>query len=232
MVRDPRRKKLISAENLINCFLFSVLVGVIGSRLLSVVTEYNSFTTVLDFFAVWNGGLSLLGAVISIVIFLPIYLAKINVPVLPFLDLAGTYAFIIESISRLGCFFAGCCFGRPTDVPWAVTYINPDTIAPLDVALHPTQLYSAGLSLIAFLFMYFVVQRVVKKTGLIFAIYLMVEGAIRFTVDFFRDDQEFFDNVPEWLPDFSIHQWLAVGLFTCGVVGCILLNKRKRHGHI
>jgi phosphatidylglycerol---prolipoprotein diacylglyceryl transferase len=232
MVRDPRRKKLLSAEELINCFLLSILVGIVGGRLLSIITEYDSFTSFLDFFAVWNGGLSLLGTVISLVIFLPLYLKKINAPILPVLDLAGTYAFIIESISRLGCFFAGCCFGRPTDVPWAIIYTNPDTIAPLDVFLHPTQLYSAGLCLLAFLFMYFIVQKIVKKSGLTFAIYLMLEGAIRFTVDFFRDDQEFFDAAPEWLPDFSIHQWLALGLCACGIVASICLNKRKRHGHI
>lgn len=227
MMRDTRRKKLISAEELVNCFLFSILIGIVGGRVLTIVTQPESFGSVWEFFTVWNGGLSLLGATISIAMFLPFYLKKIHVPILPFLDLAATYAFIIEAISRLGCFCAGCCYGYPTNLPWAITYTNPDTMAPLDIPLHPTQLYSAALSFCAFLFIFFIVRRVCTTNGLVFTVYLMLEGAIRFSVDFFRDDQDFFENAPAWLAHLSIHQWIALALFVCGAGASLLLLYRN-----
>jgi len=141
--RNPRRKQLISNEQFSSALLVGILSGIIGGRLLYVVQEYRFMTSFWEAFRFWEGGFSILGTIISVPIALTIYLKKHNIPILPFFDLISLYGPLLQSISRLGCFVAGCCYGLPTDLPWAITYTNPQATAPCYLPLHPTQLYSA-----------------------------------------------------------------------------------------
>ena len=192
--RNWLRKRFISKDDFLGLICWGTLVGIAGGRLLFVITNLHRMHSILDVFAIWEGGLSLLGAVISISLFIPLYLRSKNVPVLPILDLVAVYAPLLIGISRFGCFFAGCCYGRASDAFWAITYTNPDCLAPLNVALHPTQLYSALALILLFFYFRFVLQQFFGKPGMLFGALLLFIGAERALVDLFRGDLEFFTS--------------------------------------
>jgi phosphatidylglycerol:prolipoprotein diacylglycerol transferase len=95
-------------------------------------------------------------------------------------------------IGRFGCLMAGCCYGRPTSVPWAVTFTNPAAAmnvgTPLGVPLHPTQLYDAGAELIILAALLLTERRGHKFPGRTFWLYLLLYAISRFIIEFYRGD--------------------------------------------
>lgn len=222
-LRDDRRIKLVSTDQTVNGFMLCIVIGLIGARVLAIAENPESFTTFSDIFALWKGGFSFLGAVVSIAFFLPLYLAYQKIPILPTLDLASIYVLFMESIARLGCFMAGCCYGKPTYMPWGIVYTNQDSLAPLYTKIHPTQLYSAGLALSAFCCLYILSKKIALKQGQLFALCLLLTSSIRFCVDFWRADREFLRAVSL----FSIHQLIALGIIACALILYIIFGLRK-----
>ncbi|NQZ75506.1 MAG: prolipoprotein diacylglyceryl transferase [Ekhidna sp.] len=109
-------------------------------------------------------------------------------PLWPMMDRLAITACIIHGMGRLGCFFAGCCHGIPTDVPWGVTFTDPISQAePLNTALHPTQLYSATLifSILVILLMF---RRHKRFEGQLFFIYIILYALGRGVIEIFRGD--------------------------------------------
>lgn len=211
--RDPRFAQLGVADRFINIVIISGIVGLLGGRLLFMLTEPapGEWYEILNF---WNGGFSVLGGIVALLIFLPLYLRYNRISIFGFCDLVSIYAPLLLSISRVGCFFAGCCYGRPTDCLWGVCYTDQTSYAPLHVPLHPTQLYSAILLLGTFVLFYFVLRKLLQKPGQLFAAFLFFHGAERFIVDFWRDDR----LMVSWLP-LSIYQLIALGLVITGALG-------------
>lgn len=224
--RDKRFAQLNLEPVYLNIIIVAIAAGVIGGRLLEVVSEPFAYEHWYDWFALWTGGFSILGAILGIVTIVPIYLKRINVPILPTCDLVAIYAPLLQAIARLGCFAAGCCYGAPTHTIFAVIYTNTETFAPHGIAIHPTQLYSSFILLMIFLFMYFIAQRIFKKTGELFAAYLILVSLERFLVDFWRDDRIM---VTKYL---SFHQLVACIIFIsvfilCYAIKSVCLEKNK-----
>lgn len=224
-LRHPKRSAIITESDAVSLFSLSILVGVIGARILYLISSYDSISSLQEVIMVTNGGGSLLGTVIALLIFIPYYLKRKHIPILPLLDLVSIYAPLLQAISRLGCFFAGCCYGKPSSVLWAVTYTDPDTLAPLNCLLHPTQLYSA-LSLFAIFIFLNTWQSYVKKPGLLFCLYMILSNVSRFLIDFLRDDREFLNNDYTLL---SIHQWIALSLIIGASILYMIILRKKRY---
>jgi len=118
-----------------------------------------------------------------------VYLRRKGYPILPVCDVLSPGGALAQGVTRVGCFAAGCCYGRPTKFFLGVIYWNPlaDPATPRGIPLHPAQLYEAVLDacLAAFL------QRRLKAPappGTVFSLYLAGAAAIRFGVEFFRGD--------------------------------------------
>ena len=225
--QDPRRAKILSSEQLNTMILWGTLVGVIGGRLLWVASNWPM--SCYEALELWEGGFAVLGSIIAILLFLPAYLRKNQIAIFPLLDLAAIYAPLLQSIARIGCFLAGCCYGMPTNLGWGVIYTHPDVAVPLELRylpIHPTQLYSSLILFVIFLLMHHVFSKYVTKPGQLLAIYLMLSSLERFLVDFWRADQEFFDL--EYLQILAIHQWVAFGIFTSALTLFIYQNNRKQ----
>lgn len=223
-LHDPRRKKLISSEQYYNLLSWALVAGFIGGRLLYAATNWDSLPSLAHIFAFWESGYSLLGGILMLIALVPYYLNKHHIPIMPLIDLVCVYAPLLQAISRIGCFFAGCCYGLPTTAPWAIAPVYCDTTGHL---LHPTQLYSAGLLFLIFLFLYFFGQNLFKKTGQITCAYLFLMSSERFLVDFWRADREFV-FVSQQL---SVSQLIALILGLIGICGFIyftLDSKRKK----
>lgn len=218
MARSPLRKKIMSADELIDSLWLCVVAGMIGGRIAYVLGQWPAFDLWWEPFAIWQGGFSLMGSIIGVLLVIPWYLRTHRIPILPFLDLIGLYGLLLQSISRLGCFIAGCCFGIPTHLPWGVA----DKLELTCERLHPTQLYSAGMLFVLFLVLRFIAPRIAVIPGRIIMVYMMFAGAERFIVDYWRGDREYF--MSSALSAFSIHQWVSAGLVVGGLIGYGILT--------
>lgn len=208
-LRDPRRKKLISSEQYYNLLSCAILAGFCGARLLFVLTNWETIPSWLSVFAFWEGGYSLLGGILALLLVIPWYLKKYHLPALALIDLACVYAPLLQAISRIGCFFAGCCYGVPISWPWGIQSCMGST-------LHPTQLYSAGILFLIFLFLYMLGHHLFMQPGHLACAYLFSMSAERFFVDFRRGDREFINN-----QFFSIAQLAALFLMALSICGFI-----------
>lgn len=206
--KDPRYKKYHVQSHFNTILTLGIVAGILGGKLLYTLTEPDVTHYVSEFFNIWSGGFSILGSVLGIFITLVLYLRYVKLPIIPLCDLFALYAPLLQSISRIGCFFAGCCYGIPTTVPWAVLYSDPQSVAPLHVCIHPTQLYSAFLLAAFFCVLYFWGQRYLRKPGQILAAYLIFIATERFVVDFWRADRVF----TKIFPIFSVNQIIAFAL--------------------
>ncbi len=188
---DPKRPKLISNDQYFNALSLAILAALFGGRFLFVITHLQLMDHWWSPFAFWHGGFSLLGGVIALLIVMPFYFKKHKIKIISLFDLAAIYAPLLQSISRIGCFFAGCCFGAPTSLFFGT--INPECQIPAlrNTPLHPTQLYSSFILLGIFLLQYFILQYYFKKPGQLMCAYLFLMSLERFLVDFWRADREF-----------------------------------------
>ena len=225
---DTIIKKLISNSQLSIIIQISLISGIAGGRIWFLITNPSVIEQWSDIFTIWNGGLSILGAIIGIIITLPIYLIWHHIPILKLLDRLALYAPLLQSISRFGCFFAGCCHGLPTNLPWGVLYTDIESLAPLHIIMHPTQMYSSILLFLTFVILYvFDRHNKHQKSGTILVLYIMLTSSERFIVDFWRGDQEFFAQ--SWYFDFlSIQQFLALLLFISALIMLIFITIYKK----
>jgi phosphatidylglycerol:prolipoprotein diacylglycerol transferase len=226
-VNHPTRQKYVSQEEYINSVVMAGFVGVAGGRFLHILSEWHTYATIGQMLSVWNGGLSVLGTIISILAYATYKLNRNNIPLLPMLDLVTLYAPLVHAISRIGCFLTGCCYGCPTDKFWGITYTNPDVIAPLYSKIHPTQLYSSAIFFVIFICLYRMTSKKNSKPGYVTAAYIMLQSTERLLVDFFRGDR-ILAHTHSWL---SFHQWLALGMFIAALFGFVFISfvtyKRK-----
>lgn len=222
---DKLAKKYLKTGQLSNIALFGLIMGILGGRILNMIQDPAEYKTFYDFIALWQGGLSLQGTVLAIALTLPIYLYIVKIKILPVLDLAGLYAPLLQSISRLGCFCAGCCYGCSTTVPWAIIYTHPDSRALLHTPCHPTQIYSALSLFILFLIIRFGLRRFLKKPGQLFSIYLIGSSLERFVNDFFR--AEHYEELFPATTGFSANQIIALCLLGIGLLCLVVSSSAK-----
>ncbi len=169
------------------CF-YALIAAIIGSRLFFIVIRPQIFfSDPLEVFKIWNGGLVFYGGFIGALLVLVLYVKKQKMSLWLTTDIMAPSLAIAHSIGRVGCFFAGCCYGKVCDLPWSVTFKHPDSLAPIALPLHPTQLYSAASNLIIFFILWFLRRRK-KFNGQVFWVYILLYGIGRSIIEIFRDD--------------------------------------------
>jgi len=123
VIRLLSRKITPDPQLITNAALYSLIAGVGGARLFYVVHYWDQFQNDLpSIFAIWNGGLELLGGVICAILVIVFYLRHHKLPIRQYLDILAIGLMAGLIFGRVGCFFNGCCYGKPTDLPWAVTF--------------------------------------------------------------------------------------------------------------
>lgn len=164
----------------------------------------------------WSGlnimrGTSIQGAMLGGLLGFVLCMRRRRLPVLPLLDAFAPGAPLVHAITRLGCFSAGCCWGRPTTMPWGVVFTNQMASAPRGVALHPAQLYESALDLVLAWYLHRRLAAGDLPAGGVFWRYLGGYSAIRLIVQFLRDD-----DAGHLVLGLAHSQYLA--LFTLAVV--------------
>jgi len=123
LIKRLSRNILPDSQMITNAALYSLIAGVVGARVFYVVHYWQNFKDdLLSAFAVWEGGLELLGGVICAVLVIIFYLRHQKLPVKKYLDILAIALMLALGFGRIGCFLNGCCFGKPTDLPLGVRF--------------------------------------------------------------------------------------------------------------
>lgn len=189
VTHDSRFYKLGLEHAFSKILIIAAVSALFGGRILYLLSNWQEPFELLDVINVWQGGLSILGAVIGILCIVPWYLRYCQIPILPFFDFIVLYTGLLQAVSRIGCFYAGCCFGAPSHSIFSVTYTDHLSMAPLHNALHPSQLYSFCMLFFIFFLMISVFQYICKKPGQLVALYVLLISLERFGIDFLRGDR-------------------------------------------
>lgn len=159
--------------------------GFVGGRLL-YLAEYVPREELLSAALAFNRGFSVLGAFFGVAAAVWLVSRFRKIPFLPLLDHVCVAAPLWHAFGRVGCFLAGCCFGRECALPWAVTFSDPRTLAPNGVPLHPSQIYEAAGTLLLFFFLRPLPG--LLKPGRTAGAYFVSYGLLRFFLERFRGD--------------------------------------------
>lgn len=196
-------------EAVLDIAIFGILFGFIGAKLLYVLVEFKSFLAnpmnVLgsEGFVVYGG--IIVGALAGV-----IYCHIKKLPIWEYFDLLIPSVAVAQGFGRIGCFFAGCCYGRPTDAFWGITFPE-GSFAPAGIPLIPTQLISSiGDFIIAGILILYSKKN--KKSGNVGILYMILYGIGRFLVEFLRSDERGTIGI------FSTSQFISIGIVLLAII--------------
>lgn len=207
-----------------NLAIYAALVGLLGAKLLMFVMDFDYYARnperIFSLDTLLSAGVYYGGFLLAL-LFAWWYLKQQKLPFLATADVLAPGVALGHAIGRLGCFAAGCCWGTRCDLPWAVVFTNREahdfTGVPLNIALHPAQLYESGATFAVAAALVYAASKPHPK-GRILGLYLVLYSIARLAVELVRNHEQ---ALPFGLP-LSWTQWIAVGLLAAG---CILLWK-------
>ncbi len=212
----------IPSNSVMDMGFIIILSGLAGSRLIYIIINFSHYVAnPLDIIKLWQGGLVFNGGLVAVIIVLFLYARHHRLNIWTLGDLWSPAATIGQAIGRIGCFFAGCCYGKPTDVPWAVIFTNPKSIATLNIPIHPTQIYSSLSSFIIFIIL-MILHSKKKFEGQVFLWFLILHSTARLFLERFRGDSRgtIITN------DLTMTQFIAM-LILIGAVTALFIFKPK-----
>jgi len=208
------KREKIAAQLIVDLALYVVIAAIAGARLFYVLGQPAYYChNPLEIIMVQNGGLVFLGGLLLAILAVVIFARRKNIPLLSLLDAITPGTALGYAIGRLGCFFNGCCFGLPTNLPWGIEFPSGSLAAFYCPGehLHPTQLYSSLIVLILFLGLLWLYKNK-KFSGQIFFSGLIGYSLYRFLIEFLRY------SPIHWLY-LTPSQWIAILIFIFGLWG-------------
>lgn len=179
-----------------NLGILAVLSAVVGAKLLFILDDWNYYLAnpraLVSFDLLRTGGWWE-GGVIAAIVACVWYMRKHRMKVLAICDAFAPGIALGHAFGRIGCFAAGCCWGKPTDLPWGVTFTS--NLAqqwvgtPLGIKLQPTQIYESLFEFLNFAFLAWLFRRR-KFDGQVIGAYLITYGVARFFFEFLRGDPD------------------------------------------
>lgn len=179
-------------ERIYDLCLWMLLASLVGSKILMFFTEpeYREHPAQLFSLDFLRSGGVFYGGLIGAVTTAYILIRRYGLPWWKTADACAPGIALGNVLGRLGCFSAGCCWGKPTSLPWGVRFTelgHEITGVPIDAKLHPTQLYESFSMLIVFFFLLWLHRRK-KFSGQVILAYVVIYSAVRFLIEFVRDD--------------------------------------------
>lgn len=200
----------LTTEDALDFGVWVLLAGLVGAKLLLVLVDGPSryFTTLEGLKELSRSGGVFYGGLLSAILAAVLVLKARRLSFFAVADAAAPCIAIGQSIGRLGCLAAGCCWGQQCSLPWAITFTDPiaaeNVGVPLHVPLHPTQIYEAIGTAVLCLLILAIEKR--RFSGESFTLYLTGTALLRGTVEFFRGDPRGAVGI------FSTSQFIALGL--------------------
>src|SRR5215471_13855811 len=216
----------LDTQRVLDLGIWIIISALVGAKALLLLVEYRFYTGSLrDVWGLVRSGGVFYGGLIAGVGVALWYIRRHHMPLWTTTDVFAPGIALGHAVGRLGCLLAGCCFGRPTSVPWAITFRDPAAMAnvgtPLGVPLHPTQLYEAGTEALILVVLLALEQRGRAFPGRSFWTCMLLYGASRFVIEFYRGD-----NRGMVLGAVSTSQFLSIIIVPLAIVMLVLLSRR------
>lgn len=173
--------------------IYLIIAALIGAKLMLVLVDLRYFwNQPAELWSLWRAGGVFYGGLIAAVATAFWLVRRYGFSMWTTADLFAPGIALGHVVGRFGCLLAGCCYGRPTNVPWAITFTNPAAASnvgtPLGVPLHPTQLYDAGANLVILALLLLTERKGRPFAGRTFWLYMLFYGVSRFVIEFYRGD--------------------------------------------
>ena len=224
------RRASLDSDAVVNLGIVCGLSAIVGAKIMMYLVDIPYYARnpgeIFSLASLQAGGVfygGLIGALIAAVV----YIRRHHLPALPTADVFAPGIALGHGIGRLGCFAAGCCWGRETKLPWCVTFTNPVAHelvgVPLGIKLHPTQLYESAAEFVIFGILYWRIRRR-HAPGAVISLYLILYSGVRFLVEFVRDHPG--EPNPFGGP-LNTSQWISLVLAALGAAYFV-----RQHTHV
>jgi phosphatidylglycerol:prolipoprotein diacylglycerol transferase len=228
-LREIERKGLDRRTYLTVC-LIGFSCGIVGARIMNCIVFYDLYRGKpwWKMLAIWEGGMAMYGGVL---LALPLCYAYIRYERLNIWKVADTLAppwMMLLIVARLGCFLNGCCYGKPTTVPWGLFFKDSARLSGTYATTHPTQLYSSLTALVIFVIMWRARLKP-RFTGQVALILLILYPVARFVIEFYRADPRGMWRFGD-LVTLSESQILSIPVFLFGLSAWMVLSRRSASG--
>lgn len=225
LLGDYRAKKFgLNGDHIYGMTFSAVILGFVAARILFIITEWENFLqNPMQYFS--GAGFVVYGGIIGGALTIYGFCKIKKISMLSYLDLMIPSVALAQGFGRVGCFLAGCCYGKETDSALGVVFTNSD-FAPNGVKVLPTQLFMAGgdILLMAVLLWYAAKRPMRGQTS---ALYLILYSIGRFVIEFLRNDDRGTVGV------LSTSQFIAVFTFIVGLLGFfVIAPKLNRKGNV
>lgn len=180
------KKKQYNEDNIWDMAILVIICGIIGGKVMYIITEIRYIIEQPSVLKNIGNGFVIYGAIFGGILGVHLYSKKKGWNTISVLDLLIPSLPLAQGFGRIGCFLAGCCYGRVTSLPIGVEFHN-SLFAPANVHIHPTQIYSSVFDfMLAFFLLWY--DRRERKNGRLFSIYLIIYSIGRFLIEYLRDD--------------------------------------------
>jgi phosphatidylglycerol:prolipoprotein diacylglycerol transferase len=188
------RRRGVDAARIMDLGIYLIIAALVGAKLMLVFVDFDYFRNQpRELLSLVRAGGVFYGGLIAAILVALWLVRRYKLDTWTTADLMAPGIALGHVIGRLGCLLAGCCYGRPTDVPWAITFTDPVASAnvgtPLDVPLHPTQLYDAGAEALILIVLLFTERRGRPFPGRTFWLYMLLYAISRFVIEIYRGDE-------------------------------------------
>jgi len=206
--RDAKCIRLGMNKRITSIIYIGFLGAFFGGKILYYYTEQSQMHW-LHAILPWNGGFSILGSIIGGLSTLLLYFSRTQNALLANFDCIAPYVPLLQSFGRIGCFFAGCCYGKPCDITVSVQGTSQVPLIAFHIYQHPVQLYSALFLFCIFFYLFKRKDNENVPDGQITVQYLMLTSFERFVIDYWRGDKTF----TRFGSTLSDNQCLAIAIF-------------------
>ena len=208
--------------------IYIIISALVGAKLLLLVVDFRQFReSPAELLSLARSGGVFYGGLILAVLVAFWYMRRHRLPLWQTCDVFAPGIALGHAVGRLGCLAAGCCFGKPSSVAWAVTFTNPQAATnvgtPLNVPLHPTQLYESAAEALILALLLATERRGRTYPGRTFWLYMLMYAVSRFLIEFYRGDERgmVFDAV-------STSQFISILLVPLSLIMLVWLARRPQ----
>ncbi len=225
LARVRAQARELDANRVLDLGIYIIIAALVGAKLLLLVTDFDAFrANPRELLTLARSGGVFYGGLILAVVVALFYIRRIGLPLWTTCDVFAPGIAVGHVVGRFGCLFAGCCYGKPTNLPWGITFRDPFAQAnvgtPLNVPLHPTQLYEAGAELIILIVLLTTERKGRAYPGRTFWLYMLLYAVSRFIIEFYRGDERGSVGI------FSTSQFISV-LLAPLAIGMLLYLARQ-----
>ena len=211
----------LSRDRIWNFAIYGILIAMVCSKLWLLASEWDYYAAnpgeIFSVATLQSAG-TFYGGVVGGIVWTIVYTRIAKLPMLAVLDVCAAPVALGHAIGRVGCFVAGCCYGKQTSLPWGVTFTNAIAAriagTPLNVSLHPTQLYEAAAEFVNFVLLVWLGTRQ-KFSGQLIGTFFVLYGIERGAIEFLRGDP---GRTPLFHDTVSLMQIVSVALIFAGVL--------------